>query len=56
MKYKTLIFGIDNIYSSLKPLYDAQVKLGNLEIAATAELQGDNVNLVYADGKRGGGL
>ncbi|MBD3878930.1 MAG: CatB-related O-acetyltransferase [Quinella sp. 1Q5] len=54
MAYKTLIFGTDNIYEKLKPFYDAQVKNGNLEIVATAELTNDAVNLVYVDGKRGG--
>ena len=37
MAYKTLIFGTDNIYSALKPLYDAEVVRGNLEIVATVE-------------------
>ena len=29
MAYKALIFGTDDLYSTLKPLYDAQVKNGN---------------------------
>ncbi|MBR2775274.1 MAG: hypothetical protein IKD73_09845 [Selenomonadaceae bacterium] len=54
MAYKTLIFGTDEFYPTLKPFYDVEVKRGNLEIVATAELNGDTVNLVYADGRRGG--
>lgn len=54
MAYKALIFGTDNIYPKLKPFYDAEVKCGNLEIVAIAELKNDNVNIVYADGRRGG--
>ncbi|MBR2775272.1 MAG: CatB-related O-acetyltransferase [Selenomonadaceae bacterium] len=53
MPYKTLIFGTDDLYPILKPFYDVEVKRGNLEIIATAELNGDTVNLVYADGKQG---
>ena len=55
MTFRALIFGTDDLYPKLKPLYDAQVKNGNLEIVATAELEGDEVNLVCADGRRGGG-
>ena len=56
MATKVLLFDIDNLYyPKLKPFYEAQVKVGNLEIVATAELNDDDVNLVYADGRRGGG-
>lgn len=54
MAYKTLLFGTDDLYPTLKPFYDKEVERGNLEIVATAELKGDVVNLVYADGRRGG--
>ena len=54
MAYKALIFVTDELYPMLKPFYDAEAKRGNLEITATAELEGDVVNLVYADGKEGG--
>ena len=53
MAYKALIFGIDNLYEKLKPLYNTAVKNGNIEIVATAELQKDAVKLVYADGRHG---
>ena len=62
MTYKTLIFGTKdtfagkNTYEELKPFYEAEVKRGNLEIVATAELENDKVNLVYADGNPGGGI
>ena len=53
MAYKALIFGKDNLYEKLKPLYDLAVKNGNLEIVATAELENDSVKIVYADGRHG---
>ena len=55
MAYKTLIFGTDDLYGKLKPFYEKQVELGNLEIVATAELQKDSVNITYVDGIPGGG-
>ena len=56
MAYKALIFGTDDIYKELKPFYEREVQRGNLEIVAYAELENDNVNFVYADGRRGGGV
>ena len=55
MACKALIFGTDDNYQKLKPFYDAEVQRGNLEIAATADVEKDSVNLVYANGRRGGG-
>ena len=46
MAYKTLIFGTDDLYPKLKPLYDAEVERGNLEIVAVV----DDINAL------GGGL
>ena len=37
MAYKTLIFGTDDLYPKLKPLYDAEVERGNLEIVAVVD-------------------
>ena len=54
MAYKALIFGTDDIYSKLKPFYDAEVERGNLDIVATVDVIGDDINLVYTDGRRGG--
>lgn len=56
MAYKALIFGTDSIYSTLKPLYDAEVQRGNLEIVAEAELTNGMINFTYADDKWGGVL
>ena len=53
MAYKALLFGMDNFYSLLKPLYEAEAKRGTLEIVATAVIENDTINLVYADGRRG---
>ncbi len=53
MAYKTLIFGTDDIYPKLKPFYDAEVKRGNLEIVARAELEKDKINIIYSDGRQG---
>ena len=47
MAYKTLIFGTDDIYPGLKPFYDAEVKRGNLEIAAVI----DNVSKSFGNVK-----
>ena len=56
MAYKTLIFGKDNLYEKLKPLYDLVVKNGNLDIVAYAVFENENITFVSADGKsRGGG-
>lgn len=37
MAYKALIFGTDDLYPKLKPLYDAEVQRGNLEIVACVD-------------------
>ncbi|MBR4383195.1 MAG: CatB-related O-acetyltransferase [Selenomonadaceae bacterium] len=50
MAYKTLVFGTDDIYDKLKPLYDAQVQCGNLEIVAYASLENDEIHCVDTDG------
>ena len=55
MAYKALIFGTDDIYKRLKPFYKSYVKRGILNIVAiVADVAGDNINLVYTDGRRGG--
>lgn len=40
MAYKALMFGTDDLYPKLKPLYDAAVKNGTLEIVATVDKAG----------------
>lgn len=37
MAYKVLLFGTDDFYPKLKPLYNAEVEKGNLEIVATVD-------------------
>lgn len=37
MAVKALIFGTDDLYPKLKPLYEAEVKKGNLEIVGYAD-------------------
>ena len=53
MAYKTLIFGKDNLYEKLKPLYDLAVKNGNLDIVAYAVFENENITFVSADGRAG---
>ena len=56
MAHKALIFGTDDLYPKLKPLYDAEVQRGNLEIVAEAELTNGMINFTYVDDKWGGVL
>lgn len=55
MAYKALIFGSDEAYDKLKPFYDIAIKRGDFEIIARGKMEGDTVNIVYADGRPGGG-
>ena len=45
MAYKILIFGTDDLYPKLKPLYDAEVERDNLEIVAVV----DDINALGGD-------
>lgn len=56
MAYKTLIFGIDDLYPQLKPFYYAEVQRGNLEIVAFAVLENGKINIVPTDSRPGGGI
>lgn len=49
MAYKTLIFGTDDIYDRLKPLYDEQVRRGNLEIVARVEAVNESDKICDVD-------
>ena len=40
---KALIFGVDDLFRTLKPFYDREVEKGNLEIVGYALLKGNNV-------------
>lgn len=55
MAYKTLIFGVDELFNELKPHYAREVQRGNLEIVAYALIEGGKVTLVDAAGRPGGG-
>lgn len=54
MAYKTLIFGVDELFNELKPHYAREVQRGNLEIVAYALIEGGKVTLVDAAGRPGG--
>ena len=41
MAYKTLIFGVDDIFNELQPFYDEQVKRGNLDIISRVDVAND---------------
>ena len=56
MAYKTLIFGVDDLFDKLQP-YDAQaVQLGMLDIVAYAVIENDRIIFVAPDGNAVGGL
>ena len=56
MAYKTLIFGVDDIFNELKPFYEAAIQRGNLDIVAYGVIENGKVNFVTPAGKRGGGI
>ena len=43
---KALIFGIDDLFPTLKPYYDREVEKGNLEIVGYAVFQDNNIIFV----------
>ena len=55
MAYKTLIFGVDDMFNELKPYYDREVQRGNLEIVAYAIFENNGIRIVTPEGKLGGG-
>ena len=55
MAYKTLIFGVDDMFNELKPYYDREVQRGNLEIVAYAVFENSGIRIVTPEGKPGGG-
>ena len=54
MALRTLIFGTDDLYPSLKPYYDKEVALGHLEITAYAVFENGGISLFDNKGNRGG--
>ena len=55
MAYKTLIFGTDDLYPTLKPFYEREVERGNLEIVAYAVFEGGGIRIVKINDTVGGG-
>ena len=53
MALRTLIFGTDDLYPSLKPYYDKEVALGHLEITAYAVFENGGISLLDGNGNRG---
>ena len=53
MAVKALIFGTDDWYQLLKPLYEREVQRGNLEIVGYAVFE-NNKWRIYANHTRGG--
>lgn len=50
MAYKTLIFGVDDMFNQLKPFYNAQVQSGTLEIVAYAVFEKNRIHFVNSNG------
>ena len=55
MAYKTLIFGVDDMFGKLQPYYNQAIQRGTLEIVAYAVIEPNGIRLVTPDGKWGGG-
>ena len=54
MAYKTLIFGVDDMFAKLQPYYAQAIQRGTLEIVVYAIFEQNGILLVTPDGKRGG--
>ena len=55
MAYKTLIFGIDDMFRELQPFYAREVQRGNLDIVAYAVFENNGIRIVTPEGRPGGG-
>ena len=53
MALRTLIFGTDDLYPTLKPYYDKEVELGHLEITTYAVFENGGITLLDGKGNRG---
>ena len=51
MAYKTLLFGVDEIFDELKPYYEREIQRGVLEVVAVAVIENNTVKFVTPDGK-----
>ena len=56
MAYKTLLFGVDDLFEKLLPYYTQEVERGNLEIVAAAVIENEKVTIIDNTGKVGGGV
>lgn len=56
MAYKTLIFGVDDMFNQLKPHYEREIQRGNLEIVAYAVFEQNGIRIVTPQGRPGGGV
>ena len=54
MAYKTLIFGVDDLFAKLQPHYMQEVQRGNLEIVGYMVLDPKGIYFVTPNGTRGG--
>ena len=54
MAYKTLIFGVDDMFYQLKPFYDEHVQRGILDVVAYAVFEKDGVRIVPVNQTGGG--
>ena len=50
MAVKALIFGVDEMFPSLKPFYDMAVQRGDIDIIGYAELEQGGIKLYAARG------
>ena len=55
MAVKALIFGTDDMYPALRPLYEAEVQRGNMEIVGYADFTEDDDFELYTLEKIGTG-
>lgn len=51
MAYKTLLFGVDDMFGKLKPFYELAIRRGTLEVVAIAIFEQKGIRFVTIDGK-----
>ena len=57
MAIRALIFGIDDLFSTLKPFYELEIQRGNLEIVGHAIIENGNITIhTEQPNIRGGGI
>ena len=55
MAYRTLIFGVDDLFPQLQPFYMQEVQRGFLDIVAYAVFENNSIRLVTPEGRPGDG-